>query len=662
MTEGQLTWHAGSVLPYASLWHTVLRAVHLNALRTRELPFSASGAWDRPHATDLLFNEASIYGQPAVCVPAFAQALGEPIEAFEWSHLGSLPRSLRCIVVPTARICPECIALGYHSALYSLKPLPVCPIHRCAFLERCACGRPFSCVMKSTQLWDAALGCPCGKTHFFARETCRRPALDRAETRPLTALARWLDRMATVSLPRPASKEAKLVHSELFEHGLATWCRELGVHYPADLAGRDNPAIPTFRCAWTNLSPVPRTASRHSNRHRDPPASQSVWRETPECSVYRAFERHLRRHVTRHCAAITAEFLALPDPLSMAQKMKSSAQAQVAFAELLFVGGMEPWARARRWPNRGTRQDPGDRDRDSHRDIGSAEIDDSRADQQGLSERSPWLIAQVAAARVLFAWSRAQLLALLCTRQGIADWTSIGYTYRGTWFSVPPPEQVSWAAAVIGERQLKVAFWPGTSCLDWTLPLPDKSRRQRDWATALNRRRAALDAACAGPCLTWSVTQGWRVQPSAHPRNGEIPKRHALLGVGEAASCWLFYCCGQYTARACDLPLQALGESPREAFDGLRRAYRQYQRRYGEPAQDAGPQVQNQTASSTPTRDDDIFRLHIQEMSHQGKFWRNPEAFVRFARERLGWPGYTSTQPNPASRPPNRTNSPTGSF
>jgi hypothetical protein len=655
MTEGQLTWHAGSVLPYASLWHTVLRAVHLNALRTRELPFSASGEWDRPHAIDLLFNEASIYGQPSVCVPAFAQALGEPIEAFDWSHLGSLPQSLRCILLPTARICPECIALGYHSALYSLKPLPVCPIHHCAFLERCTCGRPFSCVMKSNQLWDAALGCPCGETHFFARETCRRPALDRAQTRPLQALARWLDRMATVSLPRPTSKDARQVHSELFEDGLATWCRELGIHYPADLAGRDDPTIPAFRCAWTSLDAVPATPARHASPLKTPPASSSVWRDTPECSVYRAFERHLRRHVTRHCAAITAEFLALPDPLSMAQKMKSSAQAQVAFAELLFMGGMEPWAYARRWPNRGTRQNPEDQDRDRHRDIGSAEIDDSRAHQQGLSERSPWLIAQVAAARVLFAWSRAQLLAVLCTRQGIADWTSIGYTYRGTWFSVPPPEQVSWAAAVVGDRQLKVAFWPAVSCFDWTLPLPDKSRRRHDWAMALAQRRAALDEACGGPCLTWSVAQGWRVQPAAHPRDGEVPKRHKLLGAGVTASCWLFYCCGQYAARACDLPLQALGESPREAFDALRRAYRQYRQRYGVPAEGTRSQAQAKVVPPPPTRAEEAFRLQLQTMSRQGKFWRNPQEFVHPARERCGLSGYYAPQPNLVWRPLRRS-------
>ncbi|BCG04452.1 hypothetical protein PPGU19_090200 (plasmid) [Paraburkholderia sp. PGU19] len=36
MPDSRLTWHRGSVLPYASRWHTVMRACALNALRSDE--------------------------------------------------------------------------------------------------------------------------------------------------------------------------------------------------------------------------------------------------------------------------------------------------------------------------------------------------------------------------------------------------------------------------------------------------------------------------------------------------------------------------------------------------------------------------------------------------------------------------------------------------
>ncbi len=113
MPEGRLTWHRGSILPYASLWHTVLRACALNALHPADLPTTSA----RPTRTvDLLDIQAS-----KIDVAALARALGEPPSAFDWSTLDALPAALRvALAVPQPRVCLACMASGYHSALFSV--------------------------------------------------------------------------------------------------------------------------------------------------------------------------------------------------------------------------------------------------------------------------------------------------------------------------------------------------------------------------------------------------------------------------------------------------------------------------------------------------------------------------------------------------------------
>ena len=82
MPDARLTWHAGSVLPYASLWHTVLRACVLNALHPRDLPSYLA----RPPA-----NVELIVNRGHVDETALAHALGELPTVFRWSSLGALP-------------------------------------------------------------------------------------------------------------------------------------------------------------------------------------------------------------------------------------------------------------------------------------------------------------------------------------------------------------------------------------------------------------------------------------------------------------------------------------------------------------------------------------------------------------------------------------------
>ena len=236
----RLTWHAGSVLPFASLWHTMHRVAAINSMRAKEFPFALdlSGRGQLAQRADLLFNEPSLCGMrvqgEALSVDGLAAALGEPVQAFAWSHFGWLPGSSRCLLHPFVRICAACLCEGFHSALFSLRLLGVCPIHRCEFVDRCLCGRRFDFVIDRQALLHAGY-CACGRMAYFTSDTCRRPTMEPEAIKPLLPIAAWLQEMSRLSRPAPKQPEVRAAHDRQFIPSLTRWCEALGISYPASL-------------------------------------------------------------------------------------------------------------------------------------------------------------------------------------------------------------------------------------------------------------------------------------------------------------------------------------------------------------------------------------------------------------------------------------------
>lgn len=326
MPDGRLTWHAGSVLPYASLWHTVLRACALNALHPRDLPPRMA----RPLATvELLENHGD------VDVTAFAHALGESPAAFRWSTLGGLPAWLdRALVVPQPRLCLACLAAGYHAALFSVALLDACPIHGMPLVDRCHCGAPFRATLRSLTDYGTAGSCQCGRLHFFTRDTCRRPRLTPAMTRSLDPVAAWLDAMS--SLIRPARLEEALCQPAPDSVAwLAAAADTLGLPYPACF----RTMRPIHVAAVWYGTPFPVVSSHHPQPQQavarnDGPTS--YWPTTPATTVYRALARHVRRHLAPGSTRWVAGFIDACDPLMIAEQVGGSRRARQAFVDLLW--------------------------------------------------------------------------------------------------------------------------------------------------------------------------------------------------------------------------------------------------------------------------------------------------------------------------------------
>lgn len=203
----RLTWHPGSLRPYASLWHTLQRAAALNRLRIGDLPdFQGCQSGDTDHTVspvNVLLNERSEEGQirVALSTDVLATWLGEPASLFAWSHLGALPHWARQLVFPGFRLCRQCLTAGYHSALTSICLLQACPIHGTELVDKCTCGRPFVNRLSGASLFHAG-HCACGKLALFTRDTCRQPTLTANQTTAFEPLVTWLEALTRISRPR----------------------------------------------------------------------------------------------------------------------------------------------------------------------------------------------------------------------------------------------------------------------------------------------------------------------------------------------------------------------------------------------------------------------------------------------------------------------------
>lgn len=328
MPEASLTWHAGSVLPYASLWHTVLRACALNALHPRDLP---SAQTPSPRAVHLLDNHGG-----NLDLHAFADQLGESPAVFRWATLDVLPSPLRAALVQARpRLCLACLTAGYHSALFSVDLLDRCPIHGSPLVGRCYCGAPFHTTLRSIADFGTAGACRCGRLHFFTRETCRRPTLAPEMTRAFDPVAAWLEALST--LIRPGRLDDALLRREPDSvRWLVTTARTLGVTYPACL----RPAAQSTPVALVRLGTRPGGTSTPAPP-RPGDERSSYWRASPTTMVYRALARHVRRHLAPGGNRWVARFMDSGDPLVVGEQVRACERARRAFADMVWAHTIE---------------------------------------------------------------------------------------------------------------------------------------------------------------------------------------------------------------------------------------------------------------------------------------------------------------------------------
>jgi hypothetical protein len=245
---------------------------------------------------------------------------------------------------------------------------------------------------------------------------------------------------------------------------------------------------------------------------------------------------------------------------------------------------------------------------------------------------------------VTHAWRRAQGLALTAVRTGIANWSAANDIYCCSdspgplqplalnWHSAPPPHQVTWATAIVGDR-LRFVCSPATAKIDWVMPAANKAARVAACRRVEAERQAEVVAACRGSSLTWTARDGWQVLEAAAPSSP--PKRHRLIGEpGARERFWLFVSGGRFVARSCQANVQALGGSPREAVDGLRGALRQFRRQYGPLGrrEKAARSVRLEPCRADLERE---FDAEVMQCLYRHGFWGGATRFAELAAEHL---------------------------
>ena len=172
MNVQPLTWYPGTVLPYASLWHTLARATWLNDLRAGDISSRVEG--QRPEESEQPIEYWSDRGERDA--RAVASALGEPQSALsQFAVIEQFPAMVRAVyMVQGLRWCPACVAGGFHTLLGSIQLVTRCPIHAVPLIDACPqCADGFRMRFGGLAVGAAALPM---RPHAFARAPQRAPA------------------------------------------------------------------------------------------------------------------------------------------------------------------------------------------------------------------------------------------------------------------------------------------------------------------------------------------------------------------------------------------------------------------------------------------------------------------------------------------------------
>ncbi len=554
----RLTWHAGSVLPYASLWHTVQRVCALNCLRSRELPHPAARALGNRF---LLDNRGD-----SVDVAALAKWIGEPSAVFRWAHLGAVPSWVRAaLVTSNPRVCLSCLAAGYHAALFSVRLLDVCPIHGAPLLDRCHCGRPFCATLEPADFHRAG-SCACGRLRFFTQESCRRPTLEGRLTHALDPAAAWLEALSRLARPEAIDRSSPR-QASICINQITSWCAVLGLDYPTCFR-----SLPQQPARYVVVNRSTRLSHRARSSTTTTPvdgtfSDYSFWSGTPATWVYRAMARHLRRHVAPGTARWVTRFMTSADPLVIGEMLRTDRRAALAFTEMLWALDIEPNLHNRRWPYR--RPPVGTVGCLSEHLIAYCNVHGPDHPKLNSLDRQ-WLEYHAAGAAMLAVWHEARARATASIHSGIAVWERGPLDEAGPcdwWAALRPDSSVHFLAPAFDGHDLQAP------------PRPDKRARCAEFARLQTGRHQAMLAMFQGACLTWSADDGWCVVDAVPPEEDSV-RRHRLLGLPGRRPWFLLYRAldGRIVARLGVLRLQVIENTPHGAIAALRQCVQDYAR------------------------------------------------------------------------------------
>ena len=233
-------WHRGSIQPFSSLWIIVTRFALLNRPRPCELIKDLRGTKHAREATTLrLDGRATWPDHEYVDLQFLSRALREPLDAFRWSSVGDFPAGLQELFSPNVAICPACMAEAFHTVLFSLHGMSVCPVHRVGLLRNCPdCGREMPNRVAGVGIHAPVCRCRIG---WIDEAQARRPRANPRRDQVLGSIVDWIeDKGARFWTYAPGWHSRGLDFGALRHHFLL-WADEAYEQYPQWLEGGKGP-------------------------------------------------------------------------------------------------------------------------------------------------------------------------------------------------------------------------------------------------------------------------------------------------------------------------------------------------------------------------------------------------------------------------------------
>jgi len=556
------TWYPGSILPYVSLWYIVRRATSLNKLQLEDFPKNSVKKQTR---LELLYNSAN----SSVEIERFLNILGESNNIFKWSCFGNLKESFEFIVFDNIRICTQCLNHGFHSALFSIRLLDTCPIHKTKLVSYCLCGKPFHSNLSKMDLYYPN-SCSCGDLLFFSKDVCRHPTLDRKKTEAFDPIAKWLIDITKLILPNLSSKQ-KYLENLRWLNSMEQLCRIIGIDYPSAFIKTKGNYSSNIVTAHSGVLSTDCIARKIVPKLRDLYTEKYWSRDSPSTWIYRSMSRYLRRHVFKTSQYWFERFTETFDPLVISKLLATYPEAKLAFTEMIWAARVESMVEKRRWPDRKTFYTS------AGRYIGilllngiypEHDLSSDTSNDSNLS-RNTWLEYQASGMMLLKLWSQSSQQALKSAVSGIADWRTKERVLV---------DEFSWAA-IQRDHHTYDFFTTYTGDVKFSEQHRiTKNERQNRHDSIQSERLIAIQKICTGLCLTWTIRDGWHTAESIQPST-EYLKTHRLVGVpGIHPKVWLFRGQGKFVLRLINAKLQVICDTPIEAFRSMRECVKQYLR------------------------------------------------------------------------------------
>jgi hypothetical protein len=296
--ERYATWIQGTIHPHASLWIVYLRFLILN------LP--SSGQLNEHLGLNSSTNQASWSRDPlsnsgASFMQRLSRILNDPISAMGYSDHWQLPMPSRGAFGRFHRYCPSCLAQGFHTILFSINGLSVCPAHGEKLGGCWNCGRSAH-IDRWLNFHGPGVRCRCGIV-LIRDDAVRKPIRDMAREGELDSILSWLlSARSTVFFHSPADTD---VTPQTLGAQLIYWERAgLMQKAPASLHLQSLKAHALAKAERCCLS-VCGIRSRAEQRERTEDAAKET--DLLLIGIFKAVRRYIMKHVLAKATRSIAE-------------------------------------------------------------------------------------------------------------------------------------------------------------------------------------------------------------------------------------------------------------------------------------------------------------------------------------------------------------------